>query len=95
VGLFFTREDIALMSLSLNLPVGLGERFQMFASLFRGAGQYELLPALFDRLGQWLTEAGQAYQDLAGEYPQWAPYGRAWGQRLAATQAGLETLRAL
>ena len=95
VGLFFTREDIALLSRSLNLPVGLGERFQMFESLFRGAGQYELLPALFDRLRQWLTEAGQAYHDLAREYPQWAPYGRAWGQRLAATQARLETLRAL
>lgn len=93
VGLFLTREDIALISRRLHLPIGLGERFRMLESLFQASGQYELIPDLFDQLNQKLLEAHAAYRRLADEYTLWKLYADAWGQRLSATKANLETFK--
>ena len=92
-GLFLTREDIARISQRLDLPGMMGERLRMLENLFRLAGQYELIPALFDQLGQVVAETRRAYQGLAAEYPAWATYAAAWGNRLATTQSRFEELK--
>lgn len=92
-GLFLTREDIVLISRRLRLPIGMGERFRMLDSLFRAAGQYDLIPDLFDQLNQKLLEANTAYRRLADEYTLWELYADAWGQRLSVTKANLETFK--
>jgi TorA maturation chaperone TorD len=92
-GIFLTREDIALISRRLHLPIGLGERFRMLDSLFRAAGQYDLIPDLFDQLNQKLLAANAAYQHLTDEYMVWKPYADAWGQRLSVTKANLEMFK--
>ncbi len=92
-GLFLMREDIALISRRLHLPTGLGERSRMLDSLFRAAGQYDLIPDLFDQLHQKLLETNTAYHHLADEYTVWKVYADAWGQRLSETKATLETFK--
>lgn len=92
-GLFLTREDIACIGRALNSPGVMGERYRMLDNLFRFAGQYDLVPKLFDQLIQTLDEAGSAYQTLAIEYPTWTLYAHAWQHRLASTQSMLEELR--
>ena len=91
-GLFLTRQDIARISRSLDLPAVMGERSYMLETLFQLASQYELVPALLDQLHQLLTEADTTYQDWAGEYPRWTPYAQAWCRRVAATQDLLSEL---
>lgn len=92
-GLFLTREDITLISRRLHLPIGMGERSRMLDSLFRAAGQYDLIPDLFDQLHQKLLETNTAYHHLADEYTVWKVYAHAWGQRLSATKANLEMFK--
>jgi len=91
-GLFLTREDIARISRSLDLPAVMGERFYMLETLFQLAGQYELVPALLDQLRQLLTEVDATYRSWAGEYPRWTSYAQAWCRRVAATQDLLSEL---
>jgi TorA maturation chaperone TorD len=83
-GLFFAREDIARISRVLDLPAVVGERTHMLESLFRLAGEYELVPALLAQLRQLLAEVEAAYRAWAGEYPQWTSYAEAWSGRVAA-----------
>ncbi|MCB0212957.1 MAG: molecular chaperone TorD family protein [Anaerolineae bacterium] len=85
-GLFLTRTDLARIGRALELPATVGDRYSMLETLFRQAMQYELLPELLNHLGRQLTEADQAYHQLAVDYPGWQPYAHAWGNRLAATQ---------
>lgn len=93
VGLFLTREDIARMSQALDLPGIMGERARMLENLFRLAGQYDLLPALFEQLDQLLGEVRRAYQTLLEDYPLWKVYADLWLERLGSTQSLLEELR--
>ena len=88
-GLFLTREDMACLSRQLDLPTVMGERAYMLETLFRLAGQYELVPALLDQLGQLLAQADAAYQGWGEEYPAWTPYADAWRRRVATTQVTL------
>lgn len=92
-GLFLTREDLARLSRVLDLPVIVGARFRMLESLFRQAGQYDIVTDLFDQLGQLVLESQATYEDLAAEYPAWVPYAQAWQSRLATTEAVLEEHR--
>lgn len=94
-GLFLTREDIGQISRALDLPPVMGERRRMLETLFRLAGQYDLVPALFDRLGQLLQEADSGYKQWQAGYPLWTPYARAWRHRLASTQTVLAELRTI
>ena len=91
-GLFLTREDMARISRSLDLPAVMGERSYMLETLFQLAGQYELVPALLDQLRQLLTEVDATYRSWAGEYPGWISYAQAWCRRVAATQVVLDKL---
>lgn len=90
-GLYLTREDIARMSRALDLPSVRGERSYMLETLFRQAGEYELVPVLLARLRQLLAGVETAYQGWAEEYPAWTPYAEAWLHRVRATYG---TLRA-
>jgi TorA maturation chaperone TorD len=88
-GLMLTRADLTRISHALDLPTVMGERPYMLETLFRQAGEYELVPALLDQLGQLLVEVESVYQLWAGEYPVWTPYAEAWRRRVAATQVML------
>jgi TorA maturation chaperone TorD len=90
-GLFLTRADISRISRALDLPGVMGERLSMLETLFRQAGEYQLVPALLDQLRQLLAEAEAAYQGWANEYPAWTPYAQAWRKRVAATHDLLST----
>jgi TorA maturation chaperone TorD len=92
-GVFLTRQDILRAARALELPEVMGERFRMLESLFRLAGQYDLVPALFDRLAGILAEADAAYQRWEEEYPAWRPHAAAWRRRLASTAAALREFR--
>lgn len=85
-GLFLTREDIAGISRTLDLPSLVGERASMLETLFRQAGEYQLVPALLDQLRWLLAEVDTTYQLWADEYPAWNPYARAWCKRAANTR---------
>jgi TorA maturation chaperone TorD len=92
-GIFLTREDIARTAKDLSLPVAtMGDRARMLETLFRQAGEYDLVPALFERLQQFLEQTQTQYQELAAEYPVWEIYAVAWQNRLANTQAILKEL---
>lgn len=91
-GMFLTRQDVARISQTLDLPGVMGERYRMLETLFRLSGQYEMVPALFDQLMEILAEAQTTYQAWADEYPAWAPYARAWCQRATSTQVALHSL---
>jgi TorA maturation chaperone TorD len=94
-GLFLTREDIARLSQVLDLPPTVGGRSQMLEGLFRMAGQYELVPTLFEQLQTILVEAQRTYQAWAAEFPVWTSYAQAWGRRLDTTYTYLEALKQL
>lgn len=85
-GLFLTRADITRISHTLDLPTVMAERSSMLETLFRQAGEYQLVSALLDQLRQLLAEAEATYQSWADEYPTWTPYAQAWRKRVAATR---------
>jgi hypothetical protein len=91
-GVFLTRHAIAGIGQALDLPGVVGERTRMLESLFHLAGQYEVVPALFEQLMRLLEEAGSAYGAWADEYPAWTPYAVAWRRRVTVTQAALQQL---
>lgn len=91
-GFFLTRVDIARLSRVLHLPGVTGERARMLETLFRLAGQYDLIVPLIDRLSQLVEAADITYRDWVEEYPRWSAYAEAWQQRLAATRANLAEL---
>jgi len=85
-GLFLTRDDIARLGLTLDLPGAMGDRYRMLETLFRSAQQYDQLPSLSQQLSRILTEADSTYAALADDYPAWTVYAKAWQKRLTATQ---------
>jgi TorA maturation chaperone TorD len=85
-GLFLTREDIARIGRALDVPAVMGERSYMLETLFRQAGEYELVPALLAQLRQLLAEVEAAYQAWVEVYPAWSLYAAAWHRRITATQ---------
>jgi putative dimethyl sulfoxide reductase chaperone len=95
VGLFLSREEIARLGQRLKLPPVVGERSRMLESLFKMAGQYELIPELFEQLQVILSEAEAVYQAWAVEFPAWGPYAQVWRQRLNTTYNYLEDLKQL
>lgn len=90
-GFYLTREDITRLSRALDLPVGMGERRYMLETLFRQAGEYELVPALLDQLRSLLDEIEAAYRAWAEEYPAWTSFAEAWLRRVATAQDILRT----
>lgn len=88
-GLYLTRADITRMSRALNLPSVMGERSYMLETLFRQAGEYELVPVLLDQLRQLLAEVEVAYRAWAEEYQVWMPYSEGWLRRVRVTRAAL------
>lgn len=91
-GLFLTRQDIARLSRTLDLPGVMGERVRMLENLLRLADQYDLLPDLAEHLSRILIANHTACADLAGEFPAWTPYALAWQQRLAGSKTVLNEI---
>jgi len=91
-GLFLTRQDIARLSRTLDLPGVMGERARMLENLLRLADQYDLLPELAEHLSRILIANHTACADLAGEFPAWTPYALAWQQRLAGSKTVLNEI---
>jgi len=93
-GLFLTRADIGRISRALDLPPIMSERRRMLDTLFRQAGQYELVSDLLQHLATVFAAATTTYQTWAGQYPAWDPYARAWQQQVVTSQALLNELGA-
>jgi putative dimethyl sulfoxide reductase chaperone len=94
VGVLLTRADISGLGRALQLPVAIGERFQMLRSLFDVAGQFEQLDTLLDVLDQLFAQADEHVAALIEEYPAWGEYGVSWWRRIARGRALLSELRA-
>jgi hypothetical protein len=83
VGVFISRADINQLAAALELPVPLGDRFQMLRGLFAAAGQFDALMPLLDRLGSLFSRSEDALAELMANYPAWAIYGRPWQERVS------------
>lgn len=92
VGLYLTREDIARVAQNLGLPASMGDRRQMLESLFRQAGEFELVPALLAELTHLFDHAASTYTAWATDFPAWRGYADAWQSRLQTGQQHLQTL---
>jgi TorA maturation chaperone TorD len=92
VGILISRADIAAIGHALGLPAPVDERERMLLRLFGFAGQYGMLPALLDALGELLRAADKRYAELAAAHPVWDSYGRAWRGRVAAGLALVDGL---
>jgi TorA maturation chaperone TorD len=86
-GVLLTRADISGLGRVLQLPVTIGERFQMLRSLFDAAGQFDHLPALLDSLGRLFAEEDKTVAALMAACPTWSGYGQDWRQRIATGQS--------
>jgi hypothetical protein len=92
VGILISRADIAAIGHALGLPAPLAARERMLLELFDAAGQFDMLPALLDGLGELLRPADEIYAELAAAHPAWDAHGRAWRGRVADGLALLERL---
>lgn len=90
-GVYLTRQEIAILARSLELPTLMGERQLMLTGLFEQAGQYEQMQALVERLVVFLEGRAEAYRNLVTRYPLWYVYGQAWLKRVIES---LDTLSA-
>ena len=84
-GLFITRDDIRRLARQLELPLGMGTRQMMLATLFRLAGQYDEVEALVAGLRALLDESAQSYVELSSRMPAWRLYADCWLQRVEET----------
>jgi len=93
-GVLLTRADISGLGRRLQLPITVGERFQMLRGLFDAAGQFDHLHALLDSLGELFMEEDEAVAALMAACPAWSGYGQDWRQRIASGQSLIAELRA-
>lgn len=93
-GLYITRQDLAKIGITLDLPGVMGERVHMLKTLLQMAAQYDLIPHLFELLQSLLDMAHDNYSELAATNPAWQVYARGWVSRLDATRELLQDLHA-
>ncbi|GAB4456125.1 MAG: molecular chaperone TorD family protein [Anaerolineae bacterium] len=91
-GLYLTREDIARMAQALNMPASMGDRYKMLETLFRQAGEFDLLPRIFHQFNAILDTAHLNFEQQAESYPRWQRYAIAWQRRLDDTKSLLREL---
>jgi TorA maturation chaperone TorD len=91
-GLYLTRDAIAAIGRTIDLPIALGERRFALDALFRAAGQYDRVPVLLAALGERVDRADSTFTAWADVYPLWQAHGGAWRMRLARTRALLTDL---
>jgi TorA maturation chaperone TorD len=94
VGVFLSRGDLSAIGRKLGLPTPIGERFLMLRGLFESAGQFELVAALLDALGDFFATEMQQIDALASSYPAWSGGANRWRERLLQGRALLDELRA-
>jgi len=92
-GVLLTRADISGLGRTLQLPIAIGERFQMLRSLFDAAGQFDHVPALLASLGRLFVAEDKVVAALIAACPAWNDYGQDWRQRIASGQSLIAELR--
>jgi TorA maturation chaperone TorD len=93
-GTVFTRSDIAALGHAVDIPRGFGPRINMLESLFRGSAEYDQFPAAVDAVASEIQSHDAALGELAGAYPALRPFIATWRERIAATRALLDDMRA-
>lgn len=84
-GLFITRDDLAALGRSSDLPRGFGARRLMLTNLLRAAADYDRVPALFARIESLVARRAASYDKISRELGlalQVAP----WARRLTHTR---------
>ena len=93
VGVLITRADIRAMAGRVDLPVSVGDRFDMMHSLLTAAGEFDCLPELLDELDEILKQAGTDLAEIEAAYPAYAPYAQTWQGRIHAGRALLGDMK--
>jgi len=93
-GLALSRDDIARLGRSAQLPRGFGDRTQMLTNLLRSAAEYDGLGAVLTRLDQQVDEWRAHYQLVEAE-GAWTLDAVAafWQARLDTTEAVINRMR--
>ena len=84
-GFYLSRDSIAQLARTQNIPRGFGDRTQMLANLLRGAAQFEALPTLIENLQTVINRWQAAYADCAASMPALAPFAAIRQERSAQT----------
>lgn len=77
-GLYLSRDDLARLGRSLDLPRGFGDRGQMLTNLMRAAVTYELWETLIREVRGRAEAWREAYVTLGVESPVLAEFVRPW-----------------
>lgn len=85
-GFFLSRDDVARLARTQNIPRGFGDRGQMLANLLRGAAQFDTLPALLAELGRKIAAWQEACTVVANTMPELAPFAASWQERMTHTR---------
>lgn len=85
-GFYLSRDDIARLARSQNLPRGFGDRTQMLTNLMRIAAQFESLPGLLTEIEYWANSWQKSYAALAAEKPELMPFTTRWQERISQTK---------
>lgn len=88
-GLFLSRDDIARLGRTQNIPRGFGDRTQILTNLLRGAAQFDTLPALLDGMQAVIATWQKAFTSSADSMPILAPFITLWQKRISQTSQTL------
>jgi TorA maturation chaperone TorD len=93
-GLVLSRDDIARLGRSAQLPRGFGDRTQMLTTLLRSAAEYDGLGAVLTRLIQQVDDWRAHYQSVDAEGAWTLDAVTAfWQTRLDTTEAVINRMR--
>jgi putative dimethyl sulfoxide reductase chaperone len=81
VGTLITRADIGALAREHDLPVPVGDRFEMMRSLLTAAGQFDCVPGLLASLESLLRRAQADLAEITAAYPMYASHARPWWSR--------------
>ena len=88
-GFFLSRDDIAQLARTQDIPRGFGDRTQMLTNLLRGAAQFDTLPGLFDEIRAFTIGWQETYAASADTMPALAPIVAIWQERISQTSQTL------
>ncbi len=92
VGILISRADIAAISHALGLQAPVAGRERMLMGLVGAAGQFDMIRAMVDALGDLMRSADETYAELMAVHPAWDAHGRAWRGRVATGLGLLDEL---
>lgn len=89
-GFYLCKIEMFRLAQAMQLPSGVGDRFQMLKSLFENAAQYEMLEKLVSALIEIVQGYEEDFDRLITEFEVARPGWQGWQERLKATQQLLE-----